>query len=256
MNDQHRLQHFELHAAGKLAVSDLEDRRIRETLKMIPADWERIVDVGCGDGRVSKHLLKQGRDVLGVDWSQESLRHFPGRTVVCDIRKKWPVVDEFDGAICCEVLEHFDKAEARKVVDQMFAAGRRGVLITVPANETLSAKMVPCPHCGDGYHVWGHCQSFQDFDEVDAMAGRTSCERTWIPGDGRVDSDVLSAWRKRLGWYPSTESSVCPNCGRPPELPNPSGAIRLAANKALSAAILATGALRPRAGWFACRYAN
>ena len=99
-NPMHLRDYYEFHWLSDLPLSSNEDRRIQETLKLIPGNWKSIIDVGCGDGRVSRSLLSKGLNVIGMDWSESSLRKFEGRKVVADIRKSWPFRANIDGVIC------------------------------------------------------------------------------------------------------------------------------------------------------------
>lgn len=153
MEDTHRMSHFDLHAEALPPLSDQEWFRIRATAAMVPQEWRRVIDVGCGDGRVAQELIRRGFEVIGIDWSARSVAHFPGETRVCDIREPWPFAECFDGAICCEVLEHFDLAEAARVVAQLKASTKLGFLVSVPARENFDGNVVTCQACGKDYHI-------------------------------------------------------------------------------------------------------
>ena len=42
------------------------DRRL-EFLNLIPHKAQRILDVGCGNGNLTEHLMSQGKEVYGID---------------------------------------------------------------------------------------------------------------------------------------------------------------------------------------------
>ena len=120
MISKFRQLHFDIKSEYNMALSDSERIRISQTIEMIPSSWKRLLDVGCGDGRVAKFLIDRGHEVIGIDWSVEALVHYPGKAIVCDITQPWPFKrNEFDGAICTEVLEHLTVAEAKRVISQM-----------------------------------------------------------------------------------------------------------------------------------------
>jgi 2-polyprenyl-3-methyl-5-hydroxy-6-metoxy-1,4-benzoquinol methylase len=52
---------------------DANLRRIERTLGLIPTGVRSILDVGCGDGRVSNRLVANGREVVGLDISEVAL---------------------------------------------------------------------------------------------------------------------------------------------------------------------------------------
>ncbi|MFJ6073691.1 class I SAM-dependent methyltransferase [Streptomyces sp. NPDC093065] len=92
----------------------------------------RIVDVGCGDGRVAIPLQQLGYDVTGADSSSNMLRRLaetePGiRTVQStgpDLREQ--LGRKQDGAYCLAVLIHHTRADALDIVRGIVAAVRKG----------------------------------------------------------------------------------------------------------------------------------
>jgi SAM-dependent methyltransferase len=257
VQDALRIEYFERKAAAGVRISSLEAERVRRTVEMVPGNWRRIVDVGCGDGRISYALARRGHEVIGIDLSRRSLGRYPGKCLVCDIRKPWPMTRPFDGAVCCEVLEHLNPIEARAVADQMAISTTFGFLVTVPARERLEVNSVPCQQCGEPYHVWGHLQSFESPDAVNRVVGRSaSVTKTLCVRRGTLSPPLGETWRRRIGMYPFHPDYVCPHCGVALRRPAPrSLGIRVAV-KALSALNRATAPLQSRSGWFACRYDN
>ena len=61
-----------------------------------------------------------------------------------------------------EVLEHLpDDIIAATMLELRRVLKPGGQFIgTVPADERLAENAVMCPHCGNGFHRWGHQQSF------------------------------------------------------------------------------------------------
>jgi SAM-dependent methyltransferase len=255
MEDAYRAAHFDLLAENQAPLSEMEKIRIHETAAMVPESWRVVVDVGCGDGRVSKELIRRGLRVVGIDWSAKSVAHFPGETRVCDIRAPWPFTESFDGAICCEVLEHLEPPEAARVVTQLKANTRRGFLVSVPAREDFAGNIATCQACGKDYHVWGHCQRFGSFADVDAMLQSPSVERRLIAGNGVRAWDRLLRWQKRLGFWPWAASYLCPFCGERLMSPPVPPFRNRVANKLIAAFHRLTSPLRRPSGWFVCRYA-
>jgi SAM-dependent methyltransferase len=254
MEDRYRIDHFDKKTDKPPTLTELEKKRIRETIKMVPDSWHRIVDVGCGDGRVSAPLIEQGRNVVGIDWSGQSIKHFPGNHLEFDIRQLWPFNDKFDGAICCEVLEHLLPEEMDKIIINLKTYTKKGFLISVPAREPIRSNRVICPECGQEYHIWGHTRRFNSTKDLDQLVGWRANERFFIDGEGRTASELLSIWQRSLGFYSFEESTVCPYCGKSLKRPGPWSPWSILGNKVLAALQKLSAPLRPKGGWFVCRY--
>jgi len=112
----------------------------------------RVLDFGCGDGRLSHELLQAGvPQVVGVDLSEQAIlfaRAFNwsfgerGQFVVGDV---WTLgdVSSFDVAVAMEVLEHIPDSALRDVVDSIARALRLGgsLIVSVPTiNVALNKK--------------------------------------------------------------------------------------------------------------------
>jgi len=255
MQDAYRIAHFDLLKAERTdALTPAEDLRIRETAAMVPQYWHRVLDVGCGDGRVSQALLARGCEVVGIDWSAKSVAHFPGPTRVCDIRASWPFEQPFDGAICCEVLEHLELPEANKVIANLKTFTRQGFLITVPAREPLNANMVECNGCGRPYHIWGHCQRFRNWEDVDAMIQERALLRKFIAAPGIRPSERLGILQNRLGFAHWAPTCLCPHCGEPLRKQHPPRFLNRIANRGVAALQRLGSRFRQPVGWFGCLY--
>jgi DNA-directed RNA polymerase subunit RPC12/RpoP len=152
------------------------------------------------------------------------------------------------------VLEHLVPAEAARVIANLKAFTRQGFLITVPAREAFDANHVRCQDCSRKYHIWGHCQRFKSFDDVDAMVGQTSIKRRLICTGGVRVSERLAVWQKRLGFAPWGTSYLCPHCGAKLQPPPSPPFINRMANKGLAALQRLGSPLRRPRGWFACLY--
>ena len=68
-------------------VVDPDGVEIATIRELVELDGRRVVDVGCGDGRISFELARHGADVLGVDPDEESVAQARGDTPA-DLRKR------------------------------------------------------------------------------------------------------------------------------------------------------------------------
>jgi 2-polyprenyl-3-methyl-5-hydroxy-6-metoxy-1,4-benzoquinol methylase len=73
---------------------------------------ERVLDVGCGEGRFASELARAGTEVVGIDVAEEPLRRARLRHPELDLRHvqaegEWPLPDaSFDAVWAGEVIEH------------------------------------------------------------------------------------------------------------------------------------------------------
>jgi len=91
---------------------------ITDSLKKNIPDGGRVLDVGCGNGVISRHLGQFGYQVLGIDISEKTI-------AVANQRNTYPNVkfaaisaeqltaqgETYDAVICSEVLEHLDQPQ-------------------------------------------------------------------------------------------------------------------------------------------------
>jgi ubiquinone/menaquinone biosynthesis C-methylase UbiE len=114
-------------------------KKINEILRGIR--HQRIIDVGCGDGRTALYLTKGRNTTIGVDISHKRLsraRHKTGpdkknALFVQAYAEILPLKDEsFDGAICTEVLEHVLADDALLSGLSRVLKPRAWVLMSIP----------------------------------------------------------------------------------------------------------------------------
>lgn len=109
---------------------------------VVPAPRSRALDMGCGEGRVSRDLRARGRDVIGVDSSAPLVRHAAaadpaGAYLVADAAAL-PFPDaSFDLVVAYNSLMDVDDldasvAEAARV---LATDGRLCVRVTHPIND-------------------------------------------------------------------------------------------------------------------------
>lgn len=96
-----------------------------------------ILDLGCGNGAIALHLIREGFDVYGVDASASGIaianRQAPGRFHVMDLgSRQLPAALEalhFEHVISTEVVEHLYDPRAMVSMARGLLAPRRGSLI-------------------------------------------------------------------------------------------------------------------------------
>lgn len=102
-------------------------------------EGKNILDVGCGWGQPMKimQLNKHGFHVIGVDifrpYLIEAKRNKThNEYVLCDVRKLPFKQKSFDTVLCMEVIEHLEKEEAIRLIEDMEKIARKKIIITTP----------------------------------------------------------------------------------------------------------------------------
>jgi 2-polyprenyl-3-methyl-5-hydroxy-6-metoxy-1,4-benzoquinol methylase len=105
---------------------------------------ERLLDVGCGEGRFAGELARAGVKVIGIDIAEEALRRARRLEPELDLRHieegvSWPVEDaSIDVVWAGEVIEHVaDTAPWLSEVRRVLPPGGR-LLLSTPENGPLT----------------------------------------------------------------------------------------------------------------------
>jgi 2-polyprenyl-3-methyl-5-hydroxy-6-metoxy-1,4-benzoquinol methylase len=104
---------------------------------------ERVLDVGCGEGRFAVELAAAGARVVGIDVAQEPLRRARERHPELDVRLidgegRWELEDAcFDVVWAGEAIEHV--ADTAAWLSELRRVLRSGgtLLLSTPAHERL-----------------------------------------------------------------------------------------------------------------------
>ncbi len=113
-------------------------------------DARTILDIGCGAGRHSILLGKQGFQVVALDISETALKTLDDRLKVASVanvalvkHEMWdlPFIDGyFDAVICTNVLHHGKLVEIKQVIREVHRVMRRGAIAFVVALSTADFR--------------------------------------------------------------------------------------------------------------------
>jgi len=113
---RHRQQAGSLQAAGRLKLSEADNRRDyavkREQIaKVLPQGGGDLLVAGCGTGELIGLYLDRGFKVVALDFvadAVEAVRQRYGRQIVVHVADitNWPAEVKFDVVVCIDVLLH------------------------------------------------------------------------------------------------------------------------------------------------------
>jgi ubiquinone/menaquinone biosynthesis C-methylase UbiE len=197
-------------------------QKIAYIREKIPYDVSTILDVGCGNGKITNQLLDKWQ-VTGLDISAAALEHVLTPHVQASATHI-PFPDQsFDLVISSEMLEHLDDETLTQALQEMQRVSKKYLLLSVPNDELLPKNHLFCPQCQTVFHSWQHLQSFDQARFAALLSPRFYLksyqvlgerEQRWIP--------ALLHLKQKIGrqWFAPTGISVCPNCGNK-DFPNP-----------------------------------
>lgn len=192
-------------------TSASEQRRVRDTVALIPPGTDSLLDVGCGRGDVLHAITV--RFAVGTDLARRGIRHLKRPAAIASMLTL-PFPDRsFDVVLCAETLEHLDPDDLTRAAGELRRVARRSVVITVPYDENPLEWSSRCPRCGSVFHLHGHRRSFRPEDLRDLFPGATAYE---VRGSWPVRpyNSALLRWRtRRLGLWKYTRHTQCPVCG-------------------------------------------
>jgi len=187
----------------------------------IPKDTKTILDVGCGNGIITNVLSKQ-YDVTGMDVSTEALQYVQAKKVLASATEIPFSDSSFDLVISSQMLEHLDRFDMHKAVNEIQRVSGKYIIISVPNAEYLPKSFIKCPQCSMCFHAYHHYTSFNKrmltklFDKCILIHSMTfgPSEQRWIP--------LLVKLRQYIGkqWFQANPNTVCPNCGNQLFYPN------------------------------------
>ena len=113
----------------------------------------KILDVGCGNGVISRHLGRLGYNVLGIDVSEKTIENARKKSPMPNVQFMTKSAEElvasgekYDAVICSEVLEHLNEPGLLLKVLHDCLADNGKLIITVPngngPRETLVTKPI------------------------------------------------------------------------------------------------------------------
>lgn len=185
-------------------------------LDVWPAGLASVLDVGCGDGKLTRGLLEHaGGDFFGIDGSREALSRLTIPAAIADIQALPIATGAVDGVVCTDVLEHVADGEEPAAWGELFRVARRHVLVAVPYRENLVEGVTRCPACGHEYHVNWHQRSYCLADFIDRIPEGWRLRLAVLSGESWSQVDPIETQFRRVVFDERArwDQSVCPRCG-------------------------------------------
>src|SRR5690606_4617845 len=197
-------------------LTDTERSRIDAVLELLPRA-NSLLDVGCGDGRITNRFVERIPRVIGLDASAKALSYVNAETV-CSNVDHLPFADQsFDVVSCIQVLEHLPGPVLRRTVEQLKRVAAKHLLIGVPLEESLHYRALVCARCGHGFNQTGHLHRFSVARLRRLFQGWSLLEQRTCGAARRpyYNHGLMLVRRKLGGGNVRTEGGHCPACGSP-----------------------------------------
>lgn len=141
----------------------LNEQRYRQVISVLKdAQAKRVVDVGCGEGKLLRHLLEANSfdEIVGLDVSHRALEIAAERLKMerlpDKLREKIKLIhgsltyrdkrlENFDAATVVEVIEHLDTARLSAFERVLFEFARPGVVVLTTPNAEYNVKFETLP---------------------------------------------------------------------------------------------------------------
>nr|BFD59359.1 hypothetical protein CKG001_14660 [Bdellovibrio sp. CKG001] len=188
---------------------------IQAIIDFWPPDVKNVLDVGCGDGKITHALSNLTKaEFTGLDSSSEALSRL-NINRIDGTADQLPFPDNsFDLVMTTDVFEHLPDEVESKAWKELFRVSRKWVLVVVPFRENLSDATTTCPNCGYRYHVNHHLRSY-DFENIyQHVNDEWVIQHTVLSGESWSPMLPMETEFRRAIFeeYSGWDSSICPNC--------------------------------------------
>ncbi|BAQ66830.1 bifunctional 2-polyprenyl-6-hydroxyphenol methylase/3-demethylubiquinol 3-O-methyltransferase UbiG [Geminocystis sp. NIES-3709] len=153
---------------------------ITDLAKLAGLSSGSVLDYGAGKGYLSEYLLKEGYEVTGLEFSEQSSKrlnsefqgfsNWKGCTYANDIPT--PLEENrFSFVFSIETYEHLLEDWIEPYFNELYRLTKPGgkLLLTTPFNENLNNELIICPNCNSRFHHFQHLRSVT-FEEIISCA--------------------------------------------------------------------------------------
>jgi ubiquinone/menaquinone biosynthesis C-methylase UbiE len=111
--------------------------QVDEIIKLRP---KKLLEVGVGNGFVSRYLILRGIDVTALDIDYDLKPTITGSILYIPFANK-----SFDVISCCEVLEHLPYTDFTLALGELFRVSQQHVIISLPDHTPVYRMNIELP---------------------------------------------------------------------------------------------------------------
>lgn len=207
--------------------SKLTDK-IKRIISAIPGDVKSILDVGCGDGIISKALSDKffvtatdrsfnAVKLVRINKFQSSADNLPAKN------------NSFDLVFSSEMIEHLPQTIFDSAINEFKRVSKKYIFLTFPNDENIEKNLVECTRCKNIFNKSYHLRSLNR-NTIEKLFGEYRVVKNFVTGHpirgynkllGRIKHRLspASSWIPKY-WTPDgRRNTMCPACGYPFEIP-------------------------------------
>jgi 2-polyprenyl-3-methyl-5-hydroxy-6-metoxy-1,4-benzoquinol methylase len=178
----------------------LEDPTLDMNLLKTRMPGKRLLDAGCGWGRLSAQLAEDDFEYVGVDLSPKMLAvaraEHPNLTFKEMSLRKLDFPDEsFDGIWCCCVLQHEPKNNMLQVLSEMYRVLAPHGMLLIKLQETGELSGEYCVKIRRNTEIKTYW-AFWDIDEFEAVLTEADFEVIGVNSTAEIDGSKAFLVRK------------------------------------------------------------
>lgn len=196
-----------------MEISQKEINRVQKTRTWLPDDAKVILDVGCGDGRVT-NPLGPATKVFWTDINIERLSLFSHHRC-CASSDSLPFLHKtFDLVLTTKHLEHLPESIFNKSREELSRVSRKYILASVPYNEQLQDQVMRCPERKTLFHGWGHLRVFKEEITHELFPDFKLSSLSYMGEHEQDYNQLLLFIRQSIGnsFLPADTNTVCKKC--------------------------------------------
>jgi SAM-dependent methyltransferase len=157
----------------------------------VPRSARHVLEIGPGEGGLTRILLERGHRVTALDLALGWLRKLPDSVAkVGGEVTSLPFGDgSFDAVVAAEVIEHIPALDGALGEAARVLRPGGALIVTVPYRETL--HYLNCPECGARFEVNGHVHRFEGPELDRALRAQQLLPRSRFVGSSRLAREML-----------------------------------------------------------------